>query len=145
MAIRMLSPEEVARYWRQLEPFILRVLEGARGELTLLDVKKDVLSSHTQVWVSEERGEITGVATTHLDHYPNKRVLVLLHASGSIEVKDELLEKVEDWARFLRADSVSIWGRKGWERVLAPHGYEYAYTVLEKPLWVEVAEAARRE
>jgi hypothetical protein len=46
----------------------------------------------------------------------------------------DILQALKDHARHNGCSSVEVFGRKGWERVLKPHGYTHTYTTLELEL-----------
>ena len=53
---------------------------------------------------------------------------------GGLKDDGNAAEHLDHLALMLDATSITIKGRKGWERVAARHGYKHLYTIMEKRL-----------
>lgn len=91
----------------------------------------EVWSGKAQVWGSSDACLVTTVKT-----FPTGAFEVhVLIAAGNIEtLVSETIKQVEEWAKDIGALFVTISSRKGWEKIMAPHGYAYWQTELRLEL-----------
>ena len=66
--------------------------------------------------------------------YPRKRRIHIFLAAGEMDPVQALRAECEDIARQMGITEVSLLGRKGWERNLAPIGYKAAHVWLVREL-----------
>ena len=95
------------------------------------DVEAAIAEGRAQLFPGERSVIVTGI-----EDYPSgERVIDTWLAGGDRqEIADVMRPKVEAWAESQGCTLVMVNGRKGWERVLAPHGYDHLATVLAKRL-----------
>ena len=91
------------------------------------DVVDGVLSGRMQLWPAER-----GCAVTEIVIYPKKSVLHVFLAAGEMETIINMIDSAVAWGKTQGCTSMTIAGRRGWERVLAKHGYKPVMTVLER-------------
>ena len=75
-----------------------------------------------------------GASTVEIHNHPRKRIAMVVHLGGDLAAVEQVLPQFDIWARERDIDSIMLWGRRGWEKVLADKGFEYRYTVLERVL-----------
>lgn len=107
--------------------WIADALEYSGGTHTVDDVLDRILTGHLQLWPGER-----GCAVTELVVYPRKKVLHVFLAAGEMEQIIDMIDSAIAWGKSQGCTSMTIAGRKGWERVLARYGYKPVMTVLEK-------------
>lgn len=95
------------------------------------DVEAALAEGRAQLFPGER-----SVIVTAIEDYPNgERVIDTWLAGGDgEEIAETMRPKVEAWAESQGCTLVTVSGRKGWERMLAPHGYDHFATVLAKRL-----------
>lgn len=108
-----------------------------------LDSLRALLDSGSlTLWVVLE-GEILAMAfMTQVVNYPTLKTLEVVWGvgRGMDEWLPLLLSALENFAARGGLDAVDICGRKGWERPLAPFGYEYMSSRYIKKVRSEVSQ-----
>jgi len=102
-------------------------LEYSGGSHDFQDVSDGILSGRMQLWPAEK-----GCAVTEIVVYPKKSVLHVFLAGGEMETIVNMIDSAVAWGKTQGCTSMTIAGRRGWERVLAKHGYKPVMTVLER-------------
>jgi hypothetical protein len=117
----MVTIFEYCRKW------IEDALEYSGGSHDFQDVADGILSGRMQLWPAEK-----GCAVTEIVLYPKKSVLHVFLAGGEMETIVNMIDSAVAWGKTQGCTSMTIAGRRGWERVLAKHGYKPVMTVLER-------------
>lgn len=118
---------EIESIWHEVAPLIESALEHSNGKLTLSSIKRALKKKDMQLWVD---GENIGI--TRIDDYPAKRVCtVMVGAGNDLTIFEKGIKVIEAWARAKGCDSIEVWGRKGWIRVL---GYTHIHEAIGKDL-----------
>jgi len=127
--------DRIEEVWDQVTPLISNALRYSYQEYDLEDIKQGLLDRDMQLWVAFREDMITTCMITRILKFPKAKHLVILIYSGE-DVKRMLpfKEKLYEWAKGQGCTSVQLYGRPGWERVLAKEGYEKIYTVLRAKL-----------
>lgn len=122
---------EIEKVWDKVSPLIERALQYADGKFTIESVKNSLVSRNMQLWVYINN-DIKSCAVTQIHSYPNKKVCSVLFAAGQ-DVHEwlQFMTLVEEWARSNLCESIEIYGRPGWERLL---GWERIHVVIRKNL-----------
>ena len=116
--------------WERSRPFLVDALEKSGGEYAIDDVLKEVEDDHAIFYPVRNGASVFRIAL-----YPQKRMLRIWLAGGDMEANiDGVLEAAEFHAKEHECDGIEVIGRKGWERVLKPHGYEHKRVMLIKEL-----------
>ena len=128
--MRSVDQEGFAEAWERSKGYLEAALAKAGDEYTIDDVLKDIEHDHAIFYPVKN-----GAAIFRIALYPQKRILRLWLAGGEMDANlNAVLEAAEFHAREHDCAGIEIGGRKGWERVLKPHGYEYRCVVLKKDL-----------
>lgn len=120
--------------WMRLVPYFNAALEHCHGELSESSIKGLIAHNKQQVWVclAGDSAELLGAILTEISEYPCLRVLRIVLLNG-INFKDWsgiARAALEDYAREMGCARLESSGRKGLTRLLAPLGFEVAYTTL---------------
>ena len=76
-----------------------------------------------------------GAAVFLYHQYPQRRMLRIWLAAGILpDHLEQVVEVAQEHANRLQCDGIELEGRRGWERVLKPHGFDYKRAVLIKEL-----------
>jgi len=128
--MRSVDQNGFAETWERCKPYLEAALNKAGNEYTIDDVLRDIEDDHAIFYPVK-----SGAAVFRLALYPQKRILRLWLAGGDMDANiDAVLEAAEFHAREHDCAGIEIGGRKGWERVLKPYGYEHRCVVLVKGL-----------
>ena len=118
---------DVAAIWDVVEPHLRRAIDR-QHKLRVEDIKSYCEQNLMQLWYVPGHGAFV----TQIQNYPLCRVCLLLLCGGSgMELKRELQDGLEAYARAMKCDEIEIQGRRGWLRVT---GYEETHTVMRKKL-----------
>jgi hypothetical protein len=116
--------------WERSKPFLADALERSGDAYNVDDVLKEIQDDHAIFYPTRKGASVFRVAL-----YPRKRILQIWLAGGDMESSiDSILEAAEHHAAKHECDSIEVLGRRGWERVLKPYGYEHKRVMLIKEL-----------
>lgn len=116
--------------WTRCRPWLEAALEYAAGTHTVEDVEQAVRSGQFQFWPAEK-----GAVVTEIIDLPRGRRLHFFLAGGDLDQLQRMLAPIEAWGRAQGCTSVSLAGRKGWERTfLREEGYKAQWVVLVKDM-----------
>ena len=93
------------------------------------DVKTAIAESRMQLWPTAN-----SCAVTEIVEYARKKVLHVFLAGGDMDEVVGGIESVADWGRAQGCHSMTMSGRRGWERVLDKSGFRPVMIVMEKDL-----------
>lgn len=88
-----------------------------------------VRAGDAQMWFRGDSAVVTVVRAL-----PNRRECHLWLAAGAMDDLIALTYIIEEWARSVGCDRLTLSGRRGWERVGQAHGWDYHLTLLCKDL-----------
>ena len=113
--------------WERSKPFLADAL-GFTGSHSVEDVLEEVKEGSAVFYPVRD-----GAAVFRLGEYPQKRVLLIWLYGGEMASNIKgVLEAAEFHAEELECTELMIVGRRGWERVLKPHGFVHQGVVLTK-------------
>lgn len=116
--------------WDLLEPAAAR--NGLYTQESLWAALKQGLM---QLWLGEVNDEIAMALVTEIADYPARRQCTIVMAGGShLDQFMPFLATLEAWARYSGCQRIRIEGRSGWQRKLAPSGYQSAGVILVRNL-----------
>lgn len=104
-------------------------LEYSGGTHLFEDVKQAILEGRMQLWPAPN-----SCAVTEIVEYARKKVINVFLAAGQMDEVMDGIESVAEWGRQQGCQSMTLSGRKGWERVLDRRGFRPVMTVMEKEL-----------
>jgi hypothetical protein len=93
------------------------------------DVEKAINEGNMQLWPASN-----SAAVTEIIQYARKKVLNVFLAGGDLQEIVGGLDAATEWAKSQGCDSMTLYGRKGWERVLDSHGFKPVMVVLERAI-----------
>ena len=119
-----------AQQWRRCRPWIEAALAHGGGFYEIGDVENAIEAGDALFWPGQACAIVTQFWTM-----PRARVLNFWLAGGDLtELVEVLRPRIEAFARDNGCTAVVIAGRKGWQRVLAPHGHKPLWTAYMKEL-----------
>ena len=135
MQVSLVDHNYVSAIWNQVEPILGKSLLTAHGRYTMKSILREIVNFEQHLWiVFDDDKKIIAALTTRFVNYPDKRLLAGQFLGGEkiMQWRDPMLETLERWAKDNNCDGVEMTGRKGFTKVLAPHGWTPEYTVFEK-------------
>lgn len=133
-----LTPLEAQFFWPEAEPFLRPAVHHTDPEAYLQLIHSRIVGAVNQLWrISDEEGISKGYAVTEL-YTAGHQVIAQIHmGAGKLEDFLEQLDSFEYWAREQGAQTIQIIGRKGWEKIMKPFGFNHDYTSLTKRVNLE--------
>jgi len=101
-------------------------LKYSGGTHTFEDVKRMVMDGKAQLWPAPR-----GCAVTEIIQYPRKRVLHCFLAAGELDQITDMIESAKAWGIAQGCESLTLSGRHGWKRALAPRGFKPVLVTME--------------
>ena len=102
-------------------------LDLSGGTHTFEDVVEAVDEGLMQFWPASE-----SCLVTQLIVYPQVKAIHIFLAAGNLEQIKDFDESLDDFARQLDADFITLSGRKGWQRTLKDIGYQTSHVTMFK-------------
>lgn len=122
-------------------PYAIPWLEATINHFQWVDwslqgVIQGLQTGRFHLWAAEKLGtdKRLWVLTQILDDLMGKSVNIVL-GGGQLDDENELVEeiaRIETWARSIGAKSIVVWGRMGWKKLLAPHGYRFETALFRR-------------
>lgn len=122
-----IKPEDVDKVWGVLSPFIGMAMQYGLKTHDLSDILRGVKDGSFSLWaVMNEKDKLCGSAITCVEVYPKLKIASLrwLGGNGIDEWLETSLKVLASWARLNGCSFVRSYGRKGWEKMLQPYGWE---------------------
>lgn len=111
-------------------PWLQAAIEAHKRPLwTMAEVEAQLAAHQARLWVGERSCILTEVL--EYEHVGEKVMHVWLAGGDLSEIK-QAITPIEAWARDEGCTQISIDGRAGWRRVMAPFGYEHETTSIRK-------------
>lgn len=102
-------------------------LEYSGGTHEFDDVRRGILDGRMQLWPGKR-----SAAVTEIIQYDRKKVLHVFLAGGDMDELIDMIDSAERWGAEQGCTSMTMSGRKGWERVLGKHGFRPVMIVMER-------------
>jgi uncharacterized protein (UPF0548 family) len=104
-------------------------LEYSGGTHTFQDVADAIIAGRMQIWPGQK-----SMAVTEIIEYARKKVLHIFLAGGDMEELIDMIDSAAQWGRTQGCTSLTMSGRRGWERVLGKHGFQPVMIVMERAI-----------
>lgn len=133
-SVRLKSAEE-ARYYR---PQLRFLLDSSKALFEPVFKTDDILghieSDLYQLWVGGDDTRPDMFALTEVAESPRVKVVTVVWCCGQNmgAYFNKFMCGVEAYASIIKADIIQVTGRKGWERLLEPHGYTFSQIIMSK-------------
>lgn len=131
--IQQAKISEIDFMWPYVLPYLEKGLPYLDGKYDLLDIKKLCLDNAMQLWViyNEADVEVKGIVLTELLTYPQSlRAGIFLVAGDDLDQVMQHLDTIINWARNNNADSIELYGRPGWEKILKKYEFEKTHIAM---------------
>ena len=132
----LVNPNNLENHWYLAAPWIAQAIGSSDTWQDLEEIKGRCKQGLANLWIGRKPdGELDVVLVTETWILGGMKTLVLRWLCGK-----DMSEWIEDYPvleTFAAANGfsqVNIWGRKGFEKICKPLGFEHAFTVLSKPI-----------
>jgi hypothetical protein len=121
----------VADYWDLVNPYIKDALEYEDVAITPWDVFLDVKEGRKQLWIITKGQEIYSVIVTHIEEIYKKKKLIFRYCAGH-DIKEwfYMITKFFDYAKKNECVGILVYGRRGWQKLLATSGFQEKATIF---------------
>mgnify|MGYP000017541682 FL=1 len=99
------------------------------GTHTYEDVLDAIILGDMIFWPAEKSCMVTEIV-----QYPRLRALHVFLAAGDLDEIKDMESSLISFAKSIKCSTLSMSGRKGWERALKSIGYKVAHTTLVKQI-----------
>ena len=135
MEVSLVDPDYLHLIWDEASSALDRSTGTAHGRYSLDHIAHEIMIGEQHLWiVFDDDKKVISALTTKFVSYPGKRLLAGQFLGGEriMRWRDSMLETLERWAVDNNCDGMEMTGRRGFERILKPHGWTPEYTVFEK-------------
>jgi len=122
---------ELPEVWASASTVLVPAIALWRGRHDEASIFSRLCTADMQLWIAEAGDRITTAAVTEIHDWPRlKECVVTLAAGEGFDLWSDWMEEIKSWAAGLGCSLVTVRGRKGWERILAPAGFRHDGIVL---------------
>lgn len=136
--ISAVPQELIADYWGLALPHLSKAFKYSSNKVSAEDVYDDLIRGHQSLWVVFEGTPINliGAFTIRVKSYPAGMALAGEHLGGERlnEWAEDLFQTMESYARDLGIHNLELVGRRGWEKILKPRGWNSNLVIFEKEI-----------
>jgi hypothetical protein len=131
----LVRAHQVANLWGMCAPWLMQAIGGVDDWGEVETIHTGLTLGRLQMWLVQnaEDNDLLGVIVTEPQQVGRANTLVVRWMGGR-RIDDWLSDigVIERWAQIQGFEAVEIWGRPGWSRRMAPHGYKEDFRVLSK-------------
>ncbi len=121
------------QFWGEARFLLKRAIDLSDRKYTVDSIYKRLVKGDFQLWIVLVDEVMMMAGVTQIIIYPAKKVCTIMFLGGkNILLWNDTYAIFEAWARNLGCDSIEIWGRQGWQRMMKD--YELIHIVLRKEL-----------
>lgn len=129
--------DEAMRFWPAVEPILHRAWVRGFNPTSVASIQKKISTGENQLWLmlDYDTKQIAAAFVTRLVDNPGKgKWLEAFYGAGHgmRSWKDLILHAWEHFAKENYCDGVYIIGRRGWQKMCEPNGYEPELVTLVK-------------
>lgn len=130
-----IQPWQIDEVWGTIAPMVDQVSNIGGNSWYLPDVRERLEVGTLQLWLAIRAGALDAIIITDVHHSAAGKTCSLPIVWGrDARHWGGHLDTIERWAREAGCVRLEGIGRAGWERVLAPHGWQKTAIVVEKRL-----------
>ncbi|WP_144754611.1 MULTISPECIES: hypothetical protein [Bartonella] len=120
------SWEKIAPYQEGLNAALKKYAQRFPDDVCLEKIAEEIATGQAQLWlVLKNKTQFSAFAITKVEStHTGKKCVILSDLAGEGGLKlVKLIDEVEKWARIIKAEEIHMFGRIGWAKRLAHHGY----------------------
>ena len=116
--------KDIAKYWQHILPLVYDSLEYSDNTYSEEQILNELLNSESQLWLIKKGSEIRAIIVTQLLFFnKNLRMIFKLCAGEDLKNWLDLLPLFCEFAREKKCEGISVFGRKGWKKILKNSGF----------------------
>mgnify|MGYP006908227837 CR=1 FL=1 len=125
-----MTPAEFEREWARCSHWIEAALRHGADHTSLEDVKEAIVAGHMYLWPAVDAAIVTQVVGSR------RKECNLYLGGGSMATIERMIPVIEDYARSMGCEIMTVTGRRGWERTFLTKtaGYRPTATLYGKAL-----------
>ena len=131
--VRHICEYELVEYWEVAEERLEEALHYVPNNVTLDEIIDNLADRRMQLW-DIDNGNATALTYFHTSNHEKMLTIVTLTGDHMQRWFSSFMDRMEEYARGEGCSRIEAAGRKGWEKVAKPYGWEYACTVVYKEL-----------
>lgn len=135
MEVSLVDPKYLYLILDETRATLGKSVDTAHGRYSMGHIVQEILNGDQHLWVVlDDDSKVISALTTKFVSYPGKLLLAGQFLGGEkiMRWRALMLETLERWAIDNNCDGMEMTGRRGFEKVLRPHGWTPEYTVFEK-------------
>lgn len=126
------DPSLVAKVWPHARALVKSAIDRT-GLSDFAHIEREVLSGLQQLWLAWNGTAIEAAAVTQLVVIGSRKICIIVACGGRDHSRwIHMLADLEKFAKAEGCDTVRIYGRKGWQRIL--ENYRANYVVMDREL-----------
>lgn len=119
---------EAEAEWTRCRPWLEAALEHACGTHLIEDVEDAIARGEAHFWPGRQSAVVT-----EFHEFPRLKALHFWLAGGDLEeLLNRMLPDITAWAKAHGCTRMTLAGRPGWRRALAPHGFDPHWHICAK-------------
>jgi len=126
---------ELPGNWPRVVPLLQKLIDRLpRTGMTIEALARDIQTGRKRVWIWND---FEAILLTTIAQQQNGRLYCSLSwaaGAGFLDCGDDLLPPIEEYAKTQGCFAVEIMGRKGWERLTKPYGYDFLFQSVMKEI-----------
>ena len=122
--IDVFQPGNIDAIWPDIVDLLSPAIAHCHGKYTIIDIYTQLKDETAHLWVACDKRDIISAGITRVNIYPQSKTLALSFAGGDMGGLMEMIPDIKMYAKQLNCDAIECQGRKGWEKVLKPYGFD---------------------
>lgn len=130
------APELLDVVWEDAEKLLAPAIATSDGKFTSASVREALDHQMLILWLVSEGTTPIAAITTRVIVFPTRRALAMDWIGGS-RMKEWLpiaMPIIREYAAYQKCEHLEGYGRRAWERWLAPHGWKPDYIAYRMEL-----------
>ena len=135
--ITIVPTEYVHLEWNKVAPLIQKAIDITPGRIAASDIYIMLLAGEILLWeITDKDNKVIAALTSKVFDLPRGRICCAEWCGGSDmeDWIDELIVKIESYAKDMGCTIIEAHGRQGWKKKLEPHGWRQFQVSYEKHL-----------
>lgn len=116
--------KDIAQYWQHILPLVYDALEHSDNTYSEEHILNELLNAEAQLWIIKKGSEVRAIIVTQILYFnKNLRLIFKLCAGEDLKNWLDLLPEFFAFAREKKCEGISVFGRRGWKKILKNSGF----------------------
>lgn len=136
ISIEKFGRAKVTHYWPQIEQALDATKELWYPAYSKDEILERLITEHMQAWAVAHGDVLTICFLTQIVNTRTSRLFQVfwMYGEGMIEALPLLDLALDDFAATFGCDTIEVVGRKGFDRLLRPRGFEFHSAMFHRPV-----------